>query len=1179
MMWEKIREIEHNEYIKYTQVFNVDADIEAMCQDVNSLKEFITLKYTQCVIWDRALNSPDIEDDLEIQRQAIREGTHEGPYALYVTTPQQMFLKRLNELNNAVFSRFWDDSDCDEKIFYYFALLNFKTHQHHNALRLLDKSLKQERTIKVSEQDSVLRLHKRCLRAYCLEYLGLSSSTKKDEPVTEKTALLSEAIKFLVGYDVLSTEDPDDIINEVMENTERNDNLFQIMKMLSKPEQACVFNILEQYHNDGSIGENVYNEYLVEIAHILSHCLSEIRVSMRNDASYQKKLRKSDVLCQKQDQKQAVLLRIAEKLMSILGDDYITCYATLKIENGEYFSSLDVLNTEREKFIGKLNEEIENAVADEEQVNRIKKIQRRIAQIDFYCWYFSIFARKQIAERSKENFLEYSQNTGDPVANTYYNVVNMKEILLKTFEDLRRNGKVSDKDKAKLAEVYEEFKALNLHYSIHTTISDEWDFLKESYLILQLCCDINADQNNANSIELSFYNLYSKLSEIYNCPCDFIPNEPCKDRNKEALFHIFTLSCGGQLVCRGDYSEFLNAAECNNVYFSTYTNKTNANCKDFATNEGTRKILFNLLPKDTSNIVIAVDNNSCEEDLSFIELIVSFDSREKRVDRHNIFVDISSLSKDKKTIFLEKIRKIEDEYPDFSLFCVISNLKSVMLLGCLFSMLEKHLLRLSTPLNSYVISPVDEDMAFDAQSCENLIFLDESNFGNTENIQWGEISDWGYSFGSCFPNKTKMSKNGKVLFLDRIGKCADIIGYIFYFESGENSSVSCHAFDVQSNKSVNNRAYIFSDTIRVESNTKKNISPTYNEDHDIILALSNLYKTSRREHHLRRTESFHSECDKSCECFNLFTFACDSSKDYKVLREYLYSYMGVLLEKSIFLLLRDGSVSNSKRWVLCTLPQESSNNLELQRLLCSKLCDINDYIKDENKANIEHSNILSDSESHLAKLEKQIMPCVRDRNYFFVSYKSKNRTASLCTPVYEDVIYLQNNYNSFFDVAVDVANFTDRFNDEIVNYINNEFCVGAFVYLSYEYMCPMQIDKNGKRKLVPKKQDKCFMEIKLLLERRAKNPDFHIVFIHLSSNSKQIKKGNFSLVDLINSAFKVYWEEHDFERLEKYRELFKLDEVGDSIEAISDEYYCDWKENALHLKSSNIQNALKKYEA
>ena len=105
------------------------------------------------------------------------------------------------------------------------------------------------------------------------------------------------------------------------------------------------------------------------------------------------------------------------------------------------------------------------------------------------------------------------------------------------------------------------------------------------------------------------------------------------------------------------------------------------------------------------------------------------------------------------------------------------------------------------------------------------------------------------------------------------------------------------------------------------------------------------------------------------------------------------------------------------------------------------------------------------------------------------------------------------------------------------------------------------------------------MEIKLLLERRAKNPDFHIVFIHLSSNSKQTKKGNFSLVDLINSAFKVYWEEHDFERLEKYRELFKLDEVGESIEAISNEYYCDWKENALHLKSSNIQNALKKYEA
>ena len=113
MMWENIRKIEHNEYTRYTQVFDVDADIEAMSQNVNSLKEFIALKYTQCIIWDKALNSPDIEDDRKIHEKAMREGTHAGPYSLYLTPPQRVFFKRFDELNNAVFSRFWDDSDCD----------------------------------------------------------------------------------------------------------------------------------------------------------------------------------------------------------------------------------------------------------------------------------------------------------------------------------------------------------------------------------------------------------------------------------------------------------------------------------------------------------------------------------------------------------------------------------------------------------------------------------------------------------------------------------------------------------------------------------------------------------------------------------------------------------------------------------------------------------------------------------------------------------------------------------------------------------------------------------------------------------------------------------------------------------------------------------------------------------
>lgn len=1179
MMWEKIREIEHNEYIKYTQVFDVDADIEAMCQDVNSLKEFITLKYTQCFIWDRALNSPDIEDDRDIHEQAMREGTHDGPYSLYVTPPHRVFLKRLDELNNAVFSRFWDDSDCDEKIFYYFALLNFKTHRYDNALRLLNKSIKQESLLESSEQNSVLRLHKRCLRAYCLEYLGLSADN------SQKRELLSEAIVSLVGYDVLSTTDTNnnDIIFKIIECAEQHEDLFPIIKTLSNSETSCVFNVLEQYHSDGFIDENVHNKYLIQIAHILSHCLSEIRACVLSDASYQTQLRKKD-LYQKQDQKQAILLRIAEKLMSILGDDYITCYATLKAENEEYFSALDVLNTGREKLLGKLKEESENIVSVEEKDNKIKKIERQIAQIDFYCWYFSIFSRKQIAEKSKERFLDYSQVSGDSIANTYYNIVNMKEILLKAFECLRRNGNISDKDKKKLAEAYEEFSLVDLHYSIHTAMSDEWEFLKESYLILQLCCEINIDQLSANSIELSFYKLYSKLFKLYNRSCDFNPNSALEQLRKESPIqhYIFTLSCGGQLVCRGDYDRLYDALKTNNINFLTYKQKS-------------RKEEEQELPKNTANIVVAVDNNSYAEDLNFIRFVANCDRKRASVDRHNIYIDISNLTVDKQTIFCNKIREIKSECFDSSVFCVICNLKSAMLLGCMFSMLEKHLMRLSTPLNSYVISPVEEDVAFDAQSCEKLMLLKKSDFENTENIQWRDISDWGYSFGSCFPNKTKINKSGKVLLLDRIRDCVDLIGYIFCFESGEDCSVNCHAFDVRSNKLFDNRVYVFSDTIRIENNNPKPKSSP-NTEHDMIFVLSKLYETLRREHyHLRTAENYHKECDNFGECFNLFTFANESSQEYKALREYLYSYMGILLEKSIFLLLRDGRAYNPQRWVLFTLPQKMSTTPKLQKLLCQKLCDIDDYIKDESVANIgiNRSNILSDTENYLVELKKEIDSCSKEKEYYFISYKSKNRTAELCIPVYSDVIYLQKEFKDKLEVAIDVKNFTDVFNTEIEEYIQNQNCVGAFVYLSFDYMCPMQKGEDGKEFLLPAEQDKCFKEIKLLVERRRKrnDSDFKIFPIFIPSVSQRENGCGETLLDLINGAFRIYrsiisddktddkYKEDNECRLDFYLELLGLSEQFKwrpikSIETI----YCDRKSDFSHFKDGdNIKTAVSKY--
>ena len=549
-------------------------------------------------------------------------------------------------------------------------------------------------------------------------------------------------------------------------------------------------------------------------------------------------------------------------------------------------------------------------------------------------------------------------------------------------------------------------------------------------------------------------------------------------------------------------------------------------------------------------------------------------------------MDLSALSNETKEFFCKMLDAKKKYFLASSVFCVNSNLKSTVLLGCAFSMLEKHLIRLGTPLNSYVISPVSEDITFDAQSCENLKFLEQADFGS---IKLKYISDWGYSFGSCFPSKTQIGKSGKVLLLEKIRDYAGSIGYVFYFGSTENGGIDCHAFDVVSNKTFDNRAYIYSDTIHLECNSK------YSADHDIAIALTRLYRISRTDHNLRETTKLHQKCKKACECFNSFTLTNDESTNYKILREYLYSHMGILLEKSVFLLLRNGSTSDKKRWVLFTLPQEINEDFEFQRKLCDRLCDIDDYIKDESVANkgINRSNILSDTENYLVELKKQIASCSKEKEYYFISYKSKNRTAELCIPVYSDVIYLQKEFKDKLEVAIDVKNFTDVFNTEIEEYIQNQNCVGAFVYLSFDYMCPMQKGEDGKEFLLPAEQDKCFKEIKLLVERRRKrnDSDFKIFPIFIPSVSQRENGCGETLLDLINGAFRIYrsiisddktddkYKEDNECRLDFYLELLGLSEQFKvrpikSIETI----WCDRKSDFSHFKDGdNVKTAVSKY--
>ena len=606
----------------------------------------------------------------------------------------------------------------------------------------------------------------------------------------------------------------------------------------------------------------------MEISHVLAHCLSEVR-----ESTY-KKLHRKHVL----------FLRIADCLMKNLGIDYATCYATLKIENSEYFSALSVLRNAKERF----SEEIlKYDINNYEECLRIKVLEKQIAQVDFYFWYFSVFARKQDGQSSKINFYDYCKKSNDPIANTYYNVLNMKEVLIKSFEELRRDSIIIPKDLDELREAYNNFSRKAPHYSIHTTISEEWDFLRKSYGILELCQKISEEYQKSSqkfTNELCFYKLYCELFSIYNIKCDYNNSVylRLKEKNKAILFYVFKLSCGSQVICRGKYNKLFSAVKKSGIYLLSNQPKAARDKKS------EKKVISDALSTQYCNIVIAVDKQHYEKDLGFIKNVFYHDAEvTSSIDKHNMYIDISDLDENDKIIFYKKLEEIKQSTHTTSVAFVISNINTAMLLGCMFSMLEKHLLKLNTPITSYVISPVEDDISFDTQSCDRLLYLNRCDF---ENIKRGYIPDWEFNFGSCFSSRNNTISSGKVLLVDKISEYKNTIDYVFYFEeASKNGCANCYGF-VMNSKDLHRLKYVFSDVTKVEDYKRINELGDEITENDVLRAVSLLFNSIKSS----ATKKCHPELCVKAACYNAFISADLERFEYKALREYLYSYMGVL---------------------------------------------------------------------------------------------------------------------------------------------------------------------------------------------------------------------------------------------------------------------------------------------
>ena len=966
------------------------------------------------------------------------------------------FLIALSELNRLTRSRLIDDSKAGELLYYNIAQFNYQTHNYEYARDNLEKSKKQEFLEELKKDNVELRFRKRLLLCFCKEYIAIDT---KNGMV--RNSIFCDTVSSLFGIELnkrLNEESEREYVgkNLILLAEASDDSIESIVNLLNDKGPAdenvdSVLHFINTAKEKELIDNTTYETWLFQIVHILAHCLSE-------------RFEKDQI----NSQKSVYYKRLAEILMKKLGNEYAACYATIKMENQEYSSALNYLEDVKSKKIEKCK--LDNKSIEE---------NASIAELNFYCWYFSVCADLCLnGQPYKEAFCNYCMKTSDPIANIYYHILNMKENLVRGFEELSRM-KTNTETREKVKQAFLGFEKNEPRYIIHKEITKEWDFLKKSYQIYLICYDISDRSKNNQDYQIGIYKLSLLLLSNSNVEKAQLKARP-NHIGQAPIFYIVTTSIG-KFIYKGSGSKLINLCSDLDIQITSIP---------FAKMDELNNKLSIASLKNVSNILILTNDSYVNEDIDFVNRVVAFDQGKTINDKHNIYIDVSQLSENRK-------RDIDSIYNDVCYdqgsVDLISNTKTSIVMCVLFSAMEEHLHKLKKKMDSHVISPVAQDDAFDDQYCNKLLPMSFRDIG----LKIGSLPNWKNNFVSCYSKDELTKFKGVFLNLKKLRESLNIdyskIDYLFYFKSRrtDNNKIDSLAFKINESYDLNCN-YILGDIITIQDQCTQ-ADKRYGIS-DFMLALKRLYD---------RNESYnnHDGCERK-DCFSKFSFAdIENNASYRSLREYLYSYVGVLLNKKTFLLIqkdeggfRAGDSATS--YLICSFKKEEERIDENTQInICHALR--NTYYIEYELSELDNKDYISirpkDDMTILDELKAQLRRSSINPScskYIFISYRSRNGTPRLCIPVYQDVIYLQNEYKDIKWV-IDIQSFDTRFDDNIRSYINNENCIGSFLYLSEEYLSGGDDDS-----------DKCLLELRLLAEKKMANRSFFVIPILLKDSNK-----------------------------------------------------------------------------
>lgn len=774
------------------------------------------------------------------------------------------FKQNLNELNSLLLSPIVDDSTVNDELYFNVAKLNFKVHDCDTAKLLLDKSIAQEiGNVDIGNID--LRYNKRCLKGYCLEYIALTSvklhalsscgSANGIIKIGTLNEIYQEVFEFLTGKKIAEFSNYSDVIIPLtvdLYNVGKESNDGRIITIEDAlvsigSTKGFLYEILASFKpvlmQAGK--QNDCNNYIKEFAHVLAHCLSEYCKAMHLVPINQREGRTNLIY----------FTRLSDVLMRELGNNFAPCYATIKIEKEEYFLAIERMYNASNA----IDEQLRNL---EIGTGEYKKKQRELAQLNFYIWYFSFITKIQVDEKYKKDFFKYAEQQNDIVAKTYYGIFSFKEMLEKAFTNAKLD-QLTDVDVNNLEICKNYFDSNKPDKAFPPEIIDESVMLSLAYDAFMLCRKF---LKSGFRDEISLYKL-QKLMSLGS----IIPQTTTYKSNNSVQKGVWCVSVGAATFI---YKGLIINLKTTLSQIGTQLGLTKV--------YDDVKILFEEFKG--ANAIVFVRDGTFDDDIQFIKNIDQHDGQTgNSIDHHNIYVDLSEIKDEaRRTLFKQKIN---NNYCNVKYFYV----REISVQQCLmFSMLEECWNRLNNPLEAFVISPVASSESYSYQDCSVLVPLSYDKFLGFKSSF--DFNNWGEEFKSnlaaCYSGERLQHRHPKQLHKENLNSLSikDKMKYIVYLETGVTESI-IYSFNFHDVCCV-------SDGIIVSNNkTGKN---------EILSAIDSIYRKYRQESLHNHRECRDYPCLSICRAIDV-----NSDSTYKTFRDYIYSYVGVMLDEFVYVLLRN----------------------------------------------------------------------------------------------------------------------------------------------------------------------------------------------------------------------------------------------------------------------------------